>query len=355
MTTPRPVSHVYDDPLDRVWLEAARDIGWTVRRAPDAYASFDGAGTLTLTTAEHFDADDSVAQMVLHEICHALVAGPEADRLTDYGLENADDRDLVQEHATHRLQAFLAGRWGLRRVFAVTTDWRPYWDALPEDPLGDGRDPAIARARAGLARAGAPPFEASLRRAFARTRALVDIVAPALPANHLLRLADPPRVHPLGVAAGPRDARCGACAWFSAGRATPDTGRCLRHAGLPPRPRRTSAATLACHAWEPRLEEAGCLACGACCREAFGAVPVEARSRLHRLRPDMIRNDLDAFGPYLPRPDGRCVALIHTGQPASASHGPWRCTVYPDRPRACRDFAANSLNCLEARRRCGLS
>jgi hypothetical protein len=349
--TSRPIRHVYDDPLDRVWREAAREVGWGLVRAPDAYASFDGVATLTLTTPEHFDADDSVAQMVLHELCHALVAGPAAARQMDYGLENADDRDLLQEHATHRLQAFLAGRWGLRRVFAVTTDWRPYWDALPADPLADGRDPAIPLARAALARADAPPFEAALRRAFARTRSVIDAVQTALPEDHLLRLADPPRVHPLDVPAGPRDARCATCAWFAPGRSDPEAGRCLRHAGLPPRPPRLAATTIACHAWEPRLDEASCLACGACCREAFGAVPVEARSRLHRRHPELIRNDLEGFGPYLPRPDGRCVAL----EPREGALSPWRCTVYPDRPRSCRDFAPNSANCLEARRRCGLS
>ncbi len=376
----REVRHRYDDPLDEVWLAAAREVGWEVRRAPDAYASFDGRGTLTITTPDAFDADDCLAQMILHELCHALVAGPEAACLRDFGLENADDRDLAQEHAVHRLQAALAGRWGLRRVFGVTTDWRPYWDALPADPLSPGRDPAIARAREAFARAAEAPFEPALRRAFARTRAIVDATRDALPPDHLLAQADPPRVHALGVPAGPRDARCGACAWFSPPRtpraAAPDVGpevlaalspasgigssaalgdvpaeargRCLRHATVHRRPSVT-AATLACHAWEPRLEPASCLACGACCREAFHLVPVEPRSPLHILRPDWIRRDDSAFGPWLPRPDGRCVAL------GARTSAPWVCDVYEHRPRACRDFAPNSANCLEARRRCGLS
>jgi hypothetical protein len=382
----RAITHHYDDPLDRIWLAAAREVGWEVRRASDAYASFDGRGTLTITTPDAFDADDSLAQMVLHELCHALVAGPDAARRPDFGLENADDRDLVQEHAVHRLQAALAGRWGLRRVFAVTTDWRPYWDALPDDPLGPGRDPALALARAAFARAAEAPYEPALRRAFVRTRAVIDACRDALPSNHLLALADPPRVHALGVPAGPRDARCATCAWFvatptrlapghdapdptrdalarrpddarlaasTAPPATPSSsppeprGRCLRHA-TPQRRPRVTGGTLACHAWEPRLTPASCLACGACCREAFHLVPVEARSPLHHLRPDWIRRD-GAFGPYLPRPEGRCVAL------GARTAAPWVCDVYEDRPRSCRDFTASSANCLEARRRCGLS
>jgi hypothetical protein len=368
----RAIRSRYDDPLDAVWLAAAREVGWQVRRAADAYASYDGRGTLTITTPEAFDADDCLAQMILHELCHALVAGPEAASRRDFGLENADDRDLLQEHAVHRLQAALAGRWGLRRVFAVTTDWRPYWDALPADPLAPGRDPAIPLAREAFARAAEIPFEPALRRAFARTRAIVDATRDALPPGHLLAEADPPRVHALGVPAGPRDARCGACAWFSPARNRPAPaasrpppapeappvattelapadlrGRCLRHATARRRPS-VEAATLACHAFEPRLGPDACLACGACCREAFHLVPVESRSPLHQLRPDWIRRD-HAFGPYLPRPSGRCVAL---GERTSA---PWVCEVYDHRPRSCRDFTPGSANCLEARRRCGLS
>src|SRR5690606_17075777 len=113
-----------------------------VERADDVYASWDGVDTLTLAKPEHFDADDSLGQMIFHEICHALVAGERRSQV-DWGLDNDDEGDLVFEHATHRLQAALSTPHGLREFMAVTTNWRPYWDALPRDPLANGDDPAI--------------------------------------------------------------------------------------------------------------------------------------------------------------------------------------------------------------------
>jgi hypothetical protein len=346
MTTGRRITHRYDDPLDLVWLAAARELGWTVRRSDEAYASFDGAGTLTITTPEAFDPDDCLAQMILHEICHALVAGPERAARADFGLETADDRDLVQEHATHRLQAHLAQRWGLRELFAVTTDWRPYWDRLPLHPLGDGNDPAIPLARAGLARAERHPFAGALRRAFAATRRIVEATLPFAPPHSLLLRARRGLAHPVGGLAGPSDGTCGTCAWFE--RHTDLEGCCVAHLDLDGASRRTRAALGACTRWEPRLAPADCLDCGACCREAFDAVPVEASNPLLRSHPEWIRRDLEGFDAYLPRPGGRCVAL-------APEHPPHRCTVYDARPESCRDFEQGSRNCLEARTRVGLS
>lgn len=45
---------------------------------------------------------------------------------------------------------------------------------------------------------------------------------------------------------------------------------------------------------------------------------------------------------------GRCPCLVGTT-------GSLRCEVYEDRPRTCRDFTLASANCLEARRRVGLT
>ena len=145
---PRSIDHHYRDPLDLVWLGVARRIGWRVERSAEVYASWDGDRTLTLSDAAGFDPDDCLAQMILHEICHALVQGPGRLSAIDWGLCNFDDRDAIAEHACHRLQAALADTVGLRGFFAVTTDWRPYWDALPADPLAPGADPAIELARA---------------------------------------------------------------------------------------------------------------------------------------------------------------------------------------------------------------
>ncbi len=65
----------YVDPLAAVWLGAAAGIGLRVVRSPDAYAAPDGAGSLAIGNAATLDADDSVAQMIFHELCHSLVEG----------------------------------------------------------------------------------------------------------------------------------------------------------------------------------------------------------------------------------------------------------------------------------------
>ena len=121
----RSITHQYQDPLDLVWLKAAAELGMSVRRSGEVYASWDGERVLTLASNADFDADDSLAQLIFHEICHALVAGPSERQRPDWGLDNTSERDLVYEHACHRLQATLAGRYGLRDFFAVTTEWRP--------------------------------------------------------------------------------------------------------------------------------------------------------------------------------------------------------------------------------------
>jgi hypothetical protein len=74
---PREIRHDYRDPLDQIWLHTAERLGMRVERSDEVYASWDGRGTLTLSSAAHFDPDDSLAQLILHEICHALCQGPE--------------------------------------------------------------------------------------------------------------------------------------------------------------------------------------------------------------------------------------------------------------------------------------
>jgi hypothetical protein len=103
----------------------------------------------------------------------------------DWGLENADDRDAVREHACDRLQAALADRHGLREVLAVTTDWRAYYDALPADPLADDGDPAAPLARQGWRRATEGPWAAALQAALEATAAVARAAAPFAAAGSL--------------------------------------------------------------------------------------------------------------------------------------------------------------------------
>ena len=174
----RRVEARYEDALEVVWSETARRLGMSVQRDDAAYASWDGRGTLTIATPAEMDADDNLAQMILHEICHAAVEGPGAWRQRDWGLDNVDDRHLVQEHACHRLQAALADRVGLREFLAVTTDWRPYWDSLPAAPLASGDDPAIPLAVQAWQRLEAGPWWTALDEALVATAMIARACAP---------------------------------------------------------------------------------------------------------------------------------------------------------------------------------
>ncbi|MCB9742939.1 MAG: YkgJ family cysteine cluster protein [Alphaproteobacteria bacterium] len=323
----------YDDPLDLVWLDAARRMGMRVVRSDEVFASWDGVETLSISTPAGFDPDDSLAQMILHEACHALIEGPRALRRADWGLENIDDRDLVREHACHRLQAALADRHGLRDFMGVTTDWRPYWDALPPHPLAPGDDPAIELAREGWRRATQGPWAQALEDALAATAAIARVVRPLSPPESLWARTRAP--HPTGFPPGDPERRCGGCAWLQA-------GTCLRAEAA------AQAEWPACSGWEAPLDEAACQACGACCREAFHQVPVEPDAPIAQAHPDWVAED--EWGTHLPRPGGRCVALRGDGRSS-----PFLCADYARRPESCRDFTLGSDNCLEARRRVGLS
>jgi hypothetical protein len=152
--TPR---HIYLDPLDAIWLTVAERIGFRVERSAEVYASTDGKGIMTIGDPTTLDPDDCLAQMILHELCHSLIEGAKSLHLPDFGLDNVSARDAIREHACLRLQAWLTDKHGLRGVLAPTTDFRRYYDELPEDPFA-GEDPAIELARAGAARSEQPPW-----------------------------------------------------------------------------------------------------------------------------------------------------------------------------------------------------
>ena len=327
----------YEDPLDVVWLACAARIGLAVVRSDEAWAAWDGAGTLTLCTPAAFDPDDSLAQLVLHEICHALVQGRPRQSRRDWGLEDEPDV-AVAEHACHRLQAALAAAYGLREVLAVTTDWRPYWDSLPDDPLAPGPDPAIERARTGWALARRGPWAEALHAALDATARLADVARSVAPPDSLWARYRGRNPLGVGLRAEP-GATCGGCAWGADGVCRANGTEGLRAPAVAP-------GWAACLRWEPRLDEAACAACGACCREAYDAVSVEAGDVVHDLRPELVTTRLGVQ--VLPRPGGRCVGLEPEGPP-------WRCAIYAIRPRSCREFEAGGASCHSARTRLGLS
>ena len=341
----RSIKHTYHDPVDLIWLRAAADLGLTVQRSTDAYAAYDGQGTLTISVADEFDPDDCLAQMIFHELCHWLVSGAGARDLPDWGLSNTSRRDLVYEYACHRLQAALAAPYGLRDFMAVTTMWRPYWDALPEDPLQDGEDPAIAIARSGFRLSQTAPFHDVLSRSLAATAAVADAVRSAVPASSLWSTTR--ARHRLGslLSVSPTET-CGTCAWAISGASGL---RCRQHR----QPGKTAPAVQGteqgCERWERPLTAEDCGSCGACCRHGFDFVQVSARDPFVSLHPQLVQ--LKDGTRIVPRPDGVCVALAGSG----AADAPFRCQHYETRPKNCRDFEIAGDACLQARRRVGLS
>lgn len=378
---PRSITHRYLDPLDAVWLACAGKIGLRVRRESDVYASTDGAGLLLLSDAAGMDPDDCLAQMIFHELCHALVQGPESFAWVDWGLENETQRDDDLERACLRLQAALLDPLGLRQVFGPTTEFRSFYDALPADPFEErsAEDvPSIVRGRAAWARRRQAPWAPHLEEALERTAQIVRAAAAALP--YPADLGGPPaptlyekvepraELHRTGLPM-PRvkkgELSCESCAWCTKSAANGQM-RCRQAEG-----RGTVGAAPACERYESALN---CLTCGACCREAYDAVIVRPRDPALKVHKEKF---IERNGSYdVPRQEGRCSFLegglrlpvikpaIHSprGEPEQVSPpsyipggAPFTCKIYEDRPQTCRDFTLGSAHCLHARRKVGLS
>jgi Fe-S-cluster containining protein len=101
-----------------------------------------------------------------------------------------------------------------------------------------------------------------------------------------------------------------------------------------------------------------CLECGACCREAFDATPVdpdEDEGPLEASMPGIIERDgnwrqLQRVPSPLFRGCTRCVALSGDG----SRDAPFLCHVYEVRPDACRELEPGGEACILARRRVGI-
>ncbi|MFN7132529.1 MAG: YkgJ family cysteine cluster protein [Myxococcales bacterium] len=303
--------------LDALWIDAARKVGIPVVRGGDAYVHFDGE-TLHISTDEHLDADDSLAQLILHELCHALVQGPHNLKVPDWGLDNTTDADVVNEDAAVRLQAHLLGFYGLRDRLYPTTPVRTLFDSLGPDALAPASDESSRLARIAALRAAQPPWRDALHAALEET----------------VRFFGLPR-HPISGHPLVADARsCGGCVWRTAG------GSCRQAAGS----RRVAPDARGCTRWEPAPD---CQHCGACCRSAYDSVEVGRRDPAVKAQPGYIEDR----GSYLVlrRAGDRCAAL---GGPDG---GPFGCVIYADRPKTCRDFENGGRHCIDARRKVGLT
>lgn len=188
----RRVTQEYGDPVDLIWLHAAGQMGMQVHRSAEVFASWDGQGVLRIGTPDTLDADDSLAQMILHETCHALIEGPEAWHLPDWGLDISSPEQRVHEHACLRLQAALTQPYGLRSFFAATTNFRRYYDAMPDDPMEQSSDPAVDLAKPGLQRARSGPWSRPLSQALTATAAIAVLLQPFVNSESLWQGAGAP-------------------------------------------------------------------------------------------------------------------------------------------------------------------
>jgi hypothetical protein len=353
----RPL-HRYQDPLARIWIVCAERVGFRIRRTADAYASTDGQGTILLAEDAQFDPDDGLAQMIFHELCHALVEGEAGEGREDWGLGHAIGGNPWREHACLRLQAWLAGNYGLRDFLAPTTDFRVnFWNSLPADPFlaakaqGGRREKSCVAGRRAAWRAASPRWAGPLADALGATADIAAAVGRAgsggpaagdLPS--LWTVAHPrPPLHPAGhapLADYHAGRACAECAWSFTARGR---SRCCHAPDV-----RLPESAPACTRFEPRAG-LDCLTCGACCREAYDAVEVSPRDPVNRSHPELVL----VFETHrkLRRDGNRCAALSGGRQPGE----PYACAIYQERPRTCREFTLGSGHCLEARRRVGLS
>ncbi len=183
----RIIEKIYEDPLDLVWIHAAKNLGIQIVRDSQVFAAWDGNGTLRIGTPDTLDADDCLAQMIFHEICHAMIEGPDRFTTPDWGLDIDEANHQVHEHAALRLQASLADRYHLRNFFASTTDFRSYFDKIGSAPLDDAIDPAAELAKSAWLRATTGQWGQVVDSALNRTQQILVVVESIAPAQSLWR------------------------------------------------------------------------------------------------------------------------------------------------------------------------
>lgn len=134
---------------DPLWIALLEQAGFRLARRSTSYVWYDGRGEVAIAPDEELDADDTLAQIILHELVHLLVQGEEARSEPDWGLDNLTDSDAYLEEAALVVQLRLLTLWGLEAVLVPTTDFRPYY--LTE-AAAEARADRLQAADAGWAR-----------------------------------------------------------------------------------------------------------------------------------------------------------------------------------------------------------
>ncbi len=180
----RPVDARYVDPCELIWLSTAERLGMHIRRSPLVFSATDGTGRLQLSTRDDLDADDCLAQMLLHEICHWCTNGLDTFAERDWGFALDGPTD-PREHAALRLQAWLADQVQLRTMFGPTGIYRQYYNRIPNDPLEPIDDSlwethVCETAREAVARIQSKPWHPHVMEAMNATAKLRTLLAPFL-------------------------------------------------------------------------------------------------------------------------------------------------------------------------------
>jgi hypothetical protein len=151
---------------DPLWVALLEQAGFRLARRSASYVWYDGRGEVAIAPDEELDADDTLAQIILHEMIHLLVQGEEARTEPDWGLDNLTDRDAYLEEAALVMQLRLLRQWGLEAVLVPTTDFRGYY--LTE-ASAEARANRLQAAAAGWARWLAWPQREAAERALRAT------------------------------------------------------------------------------------------------------------------------------------------------------------------------------------------
>ncbi len=130
-----PLSQAVRDELGGVWCRALEALGLRLRRGSDAFVSYDGRGTLWIAPDADLDPEDTLAQLIFHEVCHWAVEGEDAGQRVDWGF-GPPSEDTTPERRCLELQAGAARHFGLARLMRPTTEFAPWYDqALSEARL----------------------------------------------------------------------------------------------------------------------------------------------------------------------------------------------------------------------------
>ena len=89
----RRVTARYIDPLEVIWIACASDLGWSVQRSAEVFASWDGAGRLTLGRDGDLDGD-GVINADDSDIDGDGIINIDDSDIDGDGIVNSEDEDL---------------------------------------------------------------------------------------------------------------------------------------------------------------------------------------------------------------------------------------------------------------------